>query len=418
MADVLPPEAANGHPDVNTGTAFTDTLSSQPAAPMEQPEPVVHHQQPAAPVDTTVTMSPTETPLPPVEQQAASSDLAQAAHEAGIDVSRYGSEQELAQAMVGALQQSQPYVKFARQMAPHAEQFQNYLRDGTQPPVQQQAPEQAPAPVQEEWDEGKHFADKCSKPTYDPNWDTFVQTGMIVQDPNSGQFMPSPDYPMAPANVIQGLNEHRSWQRDSLQTLLENPYQKNWEAMQEPMQRMVDERIQQMFSGYDTANYIQDFEGRHAEHLYVRDENGQYQQDPVSGNWELTPLGSLFYNEIESLKQEGMTDPHAITERALDSSVTALRAHAAEHQNAQMQEYYQGDPNAQQQQMQPQQPQVQQQAPDQRQSFMDRAMQRAAHTSSSSGYGDSTPAGEHQGLQRSELENMFSSEWRQQSGAS
>lgn len=229
-----------------------------------------------------------------------------AAEQLGIDVSQYTDEQALiadlwkqAEDAKRSTAEMQPYVEYARQVLPYDAQVRQVLQGAPAEPSQPAAGQPA------EWDLDRHFSEAWKRPEYDKKWESFITSGMIVADPDTRQFVPADGYAnQVPAQVLQGLNGRVAWQREALERLLEDPYRQTWEAFQEPLQRMVDDRVSQYVSQQESARAINQWEAENAGLLYETTSSGEVAYD-ISGNPRLTPYGQAFMQACQELQPLG-----------------------------------------------------------------------------------------------------------------
>jgi hypothetical protein len=171
--------------------------------------------------------------------------------------------------------------------------------------------------------------------------------------------------------------------------MLENPYQKTWEAFQEPLSRLIDEKMQAQITKHDESRDLDVWEEQNAHLLYEFGEDGQVLRD-IHGYPKPTSYGEAFIKACERVQEEWSNrfpdqpaDPHY---------VWTMANMATEH-------------------LVPQEEETPEQTPEQasvekKEKFLDTALKKAAHSPSSGAYaeGGVEDPGE---VSRTELESMF-----------
>lgn len=272
----------------------------------------------------------------------------EAARELGLD-GEWEDSAAVIRDLASRLKDSQPYIDYARRVLPYDQQISELISGQKQEEPEQQA---------EEWDASKHFKEAWGAPEYDSAWDAFVQSGMVTLDPATGQFVAADGYQTSvPLNVIQGLNEHRNWQRQGLERLLSDPYGSTWEAFQEPLERLIKERIESYVSSLAEQDAVSEWEAAHAKDLY--EYNGDEPVRDIYGNIRTTPYGEAFYQTCQELRDSGMTDPRKVIQMA-------IRLHPPPSNGS-------SEPEA---------------PAEKESSFLDKAMDKARHSPSSGGYSE------------------------------
>lgn len=298
-----------------------------------------------------------------------------AAQEAGMDVSGYKSDAELIQDINRRLAEYQPYVDYAKSVLPYDQQIRQLVSG-----KQEKAPEPA---VETKWDPAEHFRKQWETPQYDKAWETFVQAGMVTLDADTGQFVAVPKYAASvPVPVLQGLNQRRTWQRQALERLLENPFQETWQALQDPLERMIQDKIQSYVNQYDSVQNLNAWEQKNAQLLYEHDSQGQVVQD-IYGNMKPTQYGEVFIRAAQDARQKYPGISH-------DDILQYAQAMATPH----LPQAKPAEPAA------PVEP-VKEDKP-----FLQKALEKASHSPSAGGYAEATDI-EPMVLETRELEQMF-----------
>lgn len=339
-----------------------------------------------------VAAPPTDPVAAPPAEAAAEAQLSaafRAAQEAGIDIGQFKSDDELVRHFAKQVSEYRPYVEYANQVLPYDKDLREMIAAKSKPPVQETA-----APKSDEWTPETHFRKAWGQPDYDKSWEGFVQAGMVTIDPETGQFVADPRYAQSvPINVLQGLNNRRQWQRQALERLLENPFEETWKAMQEPLERYVQDRISQHFQKHDSVRAINAWEAENAKVLYEHDATGNIVYD-VYGNMKPTQYGEVFIQAARDARQRFNGISHEDVIRYASAVATP---------------YLQKQPAPVTQQQQPDPPQQQ------KTSFLQNAMQKAAHSPNSGGYSEASDI-EPVVLQTRELDNMFVSAAKKNGG--
>jgi hypothetical protein len=352
---------------------------SEPVKPEESADVSNAFLEAAASAAAQHTPEPSPTPSPgEPEPSSALTAAFRAAQVAGLDVGQFKSDEELVQHLAKQISDARPYVDYANQVLPYDRDLRDMIAKRSQP-----APEPA-APQAEAWSAEKHFGKAWGKPEYDTAWDAFIQSGMITVDQETGQFVADPRYAQSvPLQVLQGLNGRRQWQRQALERLLENPFQETWNAIQEPLERYIQERIDGTFKQFTANQAVNAWEAENAKVLYEHDATGQPQYD-VYGNPQVTPYGDAFIRAATYARQSfpGIQQGDIIR---YASAVAAPYLTPAS----------------------PAAPTPEPTPPEQEKSFMQKAMQRASHSPNSGGYSEASDI-EPVVLEHRELENMFS----------
>jgi len=299
----MPAEMTDPAPDVqelpeNYESAFTDAAAEAATGATKSPEPAT------PPADASPSPPAGSVESPPAGPAISSAFLA--AQEAGVDTSGYEDDAALIAGLHKQSQELRQYADYGRQVLPYDRQFREFQ--------QQQAQDPSPAPEQKTekpWDVGEHFTNSWKQPEYEQGWDAFLQSGMIQQDPN-GQFVPAEGQHLnVPPNVLQGMNAHRVWQRQALETLVNNPFQTTWDAFQEPLSRLIEERVQKTLGEYDSSQSMTGWEAENSKLLYEHDGNDKVIND-IYGNPKATAYGEAFIQAAQELRQSGVNDTDQI----------------------------------------------------------------------------------------------------------
>ncbi|SFH97052.1 hypothetical protein [Planctomicrobium piriforme] len=260
-------------PEGDLSSAFSDTFRSQSVAPVE----------PVAP-----------TPAPQVPSQLYSQAVA-----LGLTVNEQATAEEIAQQVMQEYQRLQPLAQYGQGLMPFAQEFQSYLQ-------QRNAPQQQPAPATPpEWTPESYFREQWKAPQWQDQYTQVLQRGMVRADETTGLYVAAPGYEAAVAPILPGLNQAMDQQTTQWQQLMRsNPYQDFYEKLREPMQRAwtqdLEAAIEKRFQEREQQNTVQSFERENASWLYGQDGKS------------LSPQGEQFYNVVEELQQSGITDPQKL----------------------------------------------------------------------------------------------------------
>jgi hypothetical protein len=366
--------------DGEVGSAFTDAMS------------VAQGEQPQATPDV-----PPEAP-PEAPQQPDYSDLVGLAQQVGMRVDGNVDPAQMAREALAELQRQRPYVDYARQIAPHAQEFNAYLQQRTQA----QQPQPTQQPQQNEFDPDEYLNQQWGAPGWSPNWDEAVRRGVVQQDPDSGLYVAAQGYEVATASLVAEMNQARAAQLAQWQQLgKQNPYQSFYKAVQEPLRRQwqndVKSEIEKYFSQQRTQTAIEQFESQNAGWLYSQD---------AFGNVSASQDGQRLFDELRTLQDAGVQDPQTRLNIALRS--TGLAAKVSGLQSPQ-QVPAQAAPQAA--------PVANQAATPGQQPFLRSALERASHAPQMQPGVGQTPPAESVLITEGELKNMFANEFRRTRGA-
>lgn len=426
-----PNEPASDLGEDDLSTAFTDALSgqdSQPAVP-ESPAASPTSAEPEAPaaLDPSPASAPIGAPVetspnPAAPQQEAPSNepqisdslrhLLTTAEQYGVSTDGMTSEAQLTEAVLQQMRQMQPYVQFAHQAMPHVGAVRDaYVSgqspEGNAPPQGSQA---APAPADSgAFDASKYLNEKYGGPSWKPEYQTAVDTGIVHRDPETGLWKPVPGYEVMAGTVVADMNAAQQHSSSFWQGIAQgNPYDNFYNVLKEPLMHDFRALIEETIEGREKTTRSQDvvsrFEEEHASWLY--------QVNPQTGERLPTEKGSQFLAAVSDLRESGITDPEkaiGIASRMLGVGTTQSPA------PAQQQAATTAQAPAQQPVAQPPatpQPPAPQQTPTQ-QAFLDSALQRAAHSPTATG---GIAPDQPQSVTEGDLESMFTSALRANSG--
>ena len=226
---VMPTQPAPGAPGSGQWLAYPEDVAKGEPGPMgEQPTPQMPPQGFA----------------PPQEPQL--SALAQQAQELGIDLSGTNNDAEVYARMAGKVEELQSQ----QQHMLAAQQQQQYQ----QQPQPQHQPQITPQETEEEFVIDNHFSKVWNLPDKDPSWEQMAQSGVIIQDPNTGMFVPAEAHEyLASSPALHSLNQYQTSQRAVERT------KQLWDAYQQPIERMIQDKFETMWDDRHGAEKNQQF---------------------------------------------------------------------------------------------------------------------------------------------------------------
>lgn len=342
-----------------TGTEFIDAMSSAPVTPT---------QEPVAPVQPEVASPPVSAPEPPVQQSvpqpAAPPDppapeqdrsskelLRSAARRMGIEIRDEDAPEEIAIVALQNLHATRRAQEalLAQQLAASAPQ---------QPPAPQAKPK-------DEFDIDAYFEQKWQT-SWSPEYDQYIQNGLVVPDAETGTFVAKPGYEVVVAQVLPKINEaHQRNARQWAEFTKRNPYKEVYKEIEDPILRRVERLVEERLAAIQQQNQTQDVEQRFVE------ENASwlYQQDPVTKEYVPTADGARMFRAYQALYSSGETNPAKAIKEALE--LTGLSSRVGGQQAAPPQPVQPPAPSSQ----------------DTRQSFLERAKQASAYSPNANGPG-------------------------------
>jgi hypothetical protein len=207
---------------------------------------------------------------------------------------------------------------------------------------------------------------------------------MVVVDPETGHYVAQPKYAnMVPVTVLQGLNGQRTWQRQALERLIANPFEETWKAFQEPMERIIQQKVSEHIKGYDSIQAVNAWEHANEHVLYEHDSNGKVVYD-IYGNQKPTQYGEVFIQAAREARNKFPGISHEDVIQYASAVATPYKPAPAADES--------GTP-----------------APaGKEKSFLQKAMKKASHSPNSGGYSESSDI-EPVVMDGRELENLFAS---------
>lgn len=268
------------------------TQQAPPAAPPVQAAPVAPVQQPPAAVPAPVQPSSPVQQAPPPASPPAPQFNTESLTGLGIDPSKFETPQQLIDALAQQAREQQSALRFV------SSQMQGR---------QQSVPATPPATPAEEWSAEKHLQSQWTIPQPDPQWAGLIKSGVVVQQ--DGEYVSA-----NPANVwvdqfLPAMNNYETERRGYLQSYLENPLKKTYDALKDPVERMIDERVKQGI----TEAYQKERREQFVDNWFKENDKELYAEtrvNPMTGEETkiLTPWAQQVQDYCNELKDNGVTD--------------------------------------------------------------------------------------------------------------
>ena len=331
--------------------------------------------------------SPAAEPEPEPEPSESLTALLATADEIGLPLDGITSEAELATAVMTQMKGMQAEVLTARQLQ------QQYV---------QPQPEPAPEPEKpQEWSEERYFQEKYGGQPWKDQYTQAVAQGAIERN-EQGLYAPTAGNESLAglAGEMNSATLHREKFYGELGQ--KNLYKDVYDVLSEPIQRMIDSRVQAAIGSHETENQartqMSSFEQANAHWIY--------KTDPSTGQTVYSDKGQELATAYEEAWDEGAKDPAialkwalkgfeiptAATEKVDDNTPPPVVNAQPEVHNQQVSE------NTQRQGTQ-------------QQSFLERSRDRAGHSPSERGReSDDAP----QVLTEGDLDNTFLLDFKQQ----
>ncbi len=226
------------------------------------------------------------------------SALAAQAAQFGIELPATATDADVATALMGRYQQMVPMAQYAQSLLPHADAINEFFAQRGQA---QAAPAASAAPA--EWSLDGHFQKHWDGPKLTAEMQFAMNQGMVVRDAETGLMIPKPGMEMMVAPILQGLNHALNWRTEAARGFIEDPYRKTYDVLRDPIQRLIDERVQQHLQAVQTqqravmsqqsaADGVNQFEAANEAWIY---------QPANNGGKLLTPKGSAFVKLVKEL---------------------------------------------------------------------------------------------------------------------
>jgi hypothetical protein len=201
-----------------------------------------------------------------------------------FDTSRFQSDEAAAQAMLASHQhgaQLQELAELGRRYSQHAPAFEQF--------IQQQQQQQA-QPKQGWW----------KAPEWNDGWMSQVDV-----DPQTGEMKVKAGFD---PSIPQKINAFRAHQRDFIQKFTIDPIGSIKEGLQELIQPMLQEHFQQNLSSYQDQMFTNDTLRQNAGWMFVRGQNGEPINNPMSGKPVMSPAGQRYAQLVMESAQMGIRD--------------------------------------------------------------------------------------------------------------
>ena len=300
-------------------TPNTPVVSTSSVAEVETPvqEMFASAAATASPVETTATDSPTAGTEPPASPPAAVSPASQPqpsafatqAAELGIQLPATATDSEVFAAMQTRMKEIAPLAGYAQSLLPHADAINEFFA------TRGVAPQQPAAPAGEEFDVEKHFKQHWNAPQLTPAMQTAIDSRMVVRDPDTGVMVAKPGYEVMVSPLLQDMNAAINWEREAVREYFQgNPIKKTYEALRDPLERLAEAAADRKLNAYianqeaqriewETQQRIQQFEQQNETSLY---------QQSAAGERMLTPQGVKLVQMVRHIrdtkKWSGPTD--------------------------------------------------------------------------------------------------------------
>lgn len=294
MADeATPTPTPEPAPAPIAATVAAPTQQAPPVAPPVQAAPVAPPQPPpVAAAPAPIQPSSPVQQAPPSASPPAPQFNTESLNGLGIDPSKFETPQQLIDALAQQAREQQSALRFV------SSQMQ-----GRQP----SAPATPPATPAEEWSVEKHLQSQWTIPQPDPQWAGLIKSGVVIQQ--DGEYVSA-----NPANVwvdqfLPAMNNYETERRGYLQSYLENPLKKTYEALKDPVERMIDERVKQGIS----EAYQRERREQFVDSWFKENDKDLYAEtrvNPMTGEETkvLTPWAQQIQDFCNELKDNGVTD--------------------------------------------------------------------------------------------------------------
>lgn len=294
MADeATPTPTPEPAPAPIAATVAAPTQQAPPVAPPVQAAPVAPPQPPpVAAAPAPIQPSSPVQQAPPSASPPAPQFNTESLNGLGIDPSKFETPQQLIDALAQQAREQQSALRFV------SSQMQ-----GRQP----SAPATPPATPAEEWSAEKHLQSQWTIPQPDPQWAGLIKSGVVIQQ--DGEYVSA-----NPANVwveqfLPAMNNYESERRGYLQSYLENPLKKTYEAIKDPIERMVSERVKQEIA----EAYQKERREQFVDSWFKENDKDLYSEtrvNPMTGEETkiLSPWAQQIQDFCDELKSSGVTD--------------------------------------------------------------------------------------------------------------
>jgi len=381
--------------------AFSDAQNQADNAAQtpEQSTPPEPQSTPPQQVDTSQNVAPEPQPPQPPQQPPAEptqSDIAQAAARAGINVDGR-DDADIMNELATGYARMRPYANWAESLAPHIDDINTLIQQKASGQQQQQ---QEPASREDEWSPDQYFQQQWDAPQWDRQFDIAIQNGYVRQN-DKGMFEPTPGFEQMAMGLVPKMNDALRANHDLWQDITRgNPYERFHNVLREPLQREWRQDMQAMIAEElarrDAHRTVNQFEQDNAEWLFTQ-ANGSEQS-------QLSDMGRRFYAAVDELQKGGLADAQQIMNYALAAVGKGPYAQSQpEQQTPPQSNQTTPDPAP----ATPNSPPAQQQPPSPQQSFLQNALERAAHSPNAGGFTQQDPESHPVNITEGELNSLF-----------
>lgn len=279
---------------VSAAQVAAPPVESQVSAPIESGDlsQMFSAAQSAAPATPAA-----ETVNAPAAAPTVSALAAQAA-QLGIELPATASDAQVASALMTRYQQMAPMAQYAQSLLPHANEINEYFASRGQAPAQPSAPVKS-----DEWSIDGHFKKHWDEPTLTQEMQFAMNNGMVIRDPETGLMVPKPGMEMMVAPLLQGLNNALNWRTNAARDFIENPYRKTWDALQDPVGRLVEQKVQSIFQAQQAQQQVAMSQQTAADsvNMFEKANDAWIYQAANNGGKLLTPKGNAFVRLVKQM---------------------------------------------------------------------------------------------------------------------
>ena len=287
-AIVSPAVPSQTIPTASESSQLANLFAAPPSAPPSQP------------------MAAADQPVPqlPVGGSPQPSAFSQQAAELGITLPATATDAEVFDAMRSRMREMTPLAQYAQALLPHADEMNDFFSQRGQP-----AKAPAPAADQPQFNPEEHFKQFWDAPVLTEPMKFAIQNQMVQTDPDTGLMVAKPGFELMVAPFLGQLNHAVNWERQAVRGFFEgNPIKKTYDALRDPIERMIDDRVQKHLATVRTQDAatsgVNQFEQQNADWLY--------QASNVAGQKMLTDRGQQFVNTFQALKGNWAGDPSTL----------------------------------------------------------------------------------------------------------
>ena len=261
----------------------------------------------------------------PASQTEESNEIIHRLSQKGYDVSSFQNDEQL-------IAETEARYAAAQQAASQSQQMPQ------EPYPQEPYPQDVPDFTQPE-ESGP------SKPEFDPSWTN------LVEPDSSGRYVVRDEYiGSVDPGIAEKVNEYVEWRQERSNKLIDDPVNA---LMESGLSEQIDAQIRNAVSSEINRGKVQadaqKFISQNADYLYVKDPNtGNFQSD-ASGQPILSAAGQALNNAHITLRQQGMYDPvarHQVAMQMVQNQMTQAQLEGIRQQ--QQQQYSAADAYKQQ----------------------------------------------------------------------